>query len=278
MKMFLTRCILLSSIALAMLLDVEAMAGTYIDSQNLAALTVSSVPSTTVGHIAWQFGVMPLDSANEVSSIDVATGTFGFSGDAFRQVNPQEQPTVFADFNAFFGEGEDETTDTQFTYDRSSLIVVPGSELESDTQLEAAFTSFPPMRFDDGSVTFAQVVAPVSATGQFRGAFAVRSVSGGLAQFVEFGPISFRLAAADFDFDGDVDAADLVVWGSSYGIDVGADADSDGDSDGADFLAWQQQFGPGAPGQVSAQIVPEPTTIALFLMATIALLLLPTKR
>ena len=48
----------------------------------------------------------------------------------------------------------------------------------------------------------------------------------------------------DFDFDGDVDGDDFLLWQSNFGGDgpVG-DADQDGDVDGDDFLLWQSNFG-----------------------------------
>lgn len=48
---------------------------------------------------------------------------------------------------------------------------------------------------------------------------------------------------ADLDGSGTVDAADLALLESSYGIDAGGDVDGDGDTDGADFLNWQLQEG-----------------------------------
>ncbi|HEX6963448.1 MAG TPA: hypothetical protein VF175_16390, partial [Lacipirellula sp.] len=67
------------------------------------------------------------------------------------------------------------------------------------------------------------------------------------------------LAAADFNADGLVDAADLAAWTAGAGMIGSAthargDADSDQDVDGADFLAWQRQIGAG--GTVAS--VPEP--------------------
>lgn len=50
-------------------------------------------------------------------------------------------------------------------------------------------------------------------------------------------------ADADFNDDGVIDAADLLVWKTSFGMDAGADADGDGDSDGADYLVWQRTLG-----------------------------------
>lgn len=66
---------------------------------------------------------------------------------------------------------------------------------------------------------------------------------------------------ADFDADGDVDAADLTKWKQSVGPTAAADADGDGDSDGNDFLIWQRQRGNGV---AAAAAVPEPTAAMLF--------------
>jgi hypothetical protein len=256
-------CVIVMSVVLAI---GEAKAA-YIDAQNLVSLTVSKTPSSAAGHVAWRFGVASLDAANEISSIDAVTGEFGFSGSAFRQVNPSGQPTVFSDFNGQFGAGEDATTDTQFTYFRSSLTVAPGTEVEGNTKLEAAFTGFSPILLSDGDVTFAQIVTPEGIGGQFQGGFVVRPVGGGLPQLVEFGPISFGFTPGDFNADGDVDGTDLSIWESSYGVGAGADADVDGDSDGADFLDWQRGFGsPGTPGSGSSQIVPEPSSAGLLIL------------
>ena len=71
---------------------------------------------------------------------------------------------------------------------------------------------------------------------------------------------------ADFDNDGDVDAADLAQWQGDFGANALSDADDDGDSDGADFLAWQRQLGSGA-GVASAEAVPEPSASVLGLLA-----------
>jgi beta-glucanase (GH16 family) len=71
------------------------------------------------------------------------------------------------------------------------------------------------------------------------------------------------LAAADFNLDGIVDAADLAAWQNGYGMSTGAtredgDADDDGDVDGRDYLIWQQQI--SAPEPVSSLSLPEPST------------------
>jgi hypothetical protein len=73
---------------------------------------------------------------------------------------------------------------------------------------------------------------------------------------------------ADFDEDGDVDAADFAAWKSHWGLSSGAlhahgDADGDHDVDGADFLVWQRQIGGGATLPVAEAVVPEPTPALL---------------
>ena len=78
--------------------------------------------------------------------------------------------------------------------------------------------------------------------------------------------------AADFDEDGDVDAADLSAWKNGFGI-IGAaehyqgDADGDLDVDGTDFLIWQRQFGSSLPTSTAAgAAVPEPSTLLLAML------------
>ncbi len=80
---------------------------------------------------------------------------------------------------------------------------------------------------------------------------------------------------ADFDIDGTVDDADLVIWESLFGTGAGADADGDGDSDGKDFLIWQRQFGSGfstdqaSPLASAHATVPEPSTMLLIFLALV---------
>jgi hypothetical protein len=76
---------------------------------------------------------------------------------------------------------------------------------------------------------------------------------------------------ADFDEDGDVDGTDLATLKSNFGAgNAGGDTDEDGDTDGADFLTWQRQVGTTPPASAAAGAVPEPASIALVVMAGIA--------
>ncbi len=77
---------------------------------------------------------------------------------------------------------------------------------------------------------------------------------------------------ADFDFDDDVDSADLTSWQQYAGLASGAtpgqgDANRDGAVNGADFLIWQRQLGRTIDGGLSAAAafgaIPEPSAVAL---------------
>lgn len=84
-----------------------------------------------------------------------------------------------------------------------------------------------------------------------------------------------RPAIADFDVDGDVDATDLNLWQTGYGLAMGAirgdgDADKDGVVDGRDFLTWQRQYGLGLESFAAAQAVPEAQSVLLAALGMIA--------
>jgi hypothetical protein len=77
----------------------------------------------------------------------------------------------------------------------------------------------------------------------------------------------------DFDFDGDVDAADLPLWRTAFGATAAGDADGDLDSDGTDFAIWQQNLGVDlVPGVMAGSSVPEPTAALLTVVATAPIL------
>ena len=84
------------------------------------------------------------------------------------------------------------------------------------------------------------------------------------------------LFTADFDEDGDVDAADLAQWQGDFRANEFSDADGD------DFLAWQQQLGSGPEAVSSARpsspqasttaaVVPEPASLLLISLAALAI-------
>ncbi|HEX6963030.1 MAG TPA: spherulation-specific family 4 protein [Lacipirellula sp.] len=97
------------------------------------------------------------------------------------------------------------------------------------------------------------------------------------AEVLAVAAINASFAAADFNYDGSVDAEDLQRWSAAFGrVGGGAahnngDANGDGAVDGADFLVWQRELGALQPlDSTSATAVPEPTPAALALAALIA--------
>jgi gluconolactonase len=77
----------------------------------------------------------------------------------------------------------------------------------------------------------------------------------------------------DFEYDGDVDAADLAPWRTGFGqtgAALDADANADGAVNAADFLIWQQQLGSNSPSVPAGAAVPEPGAWLLAFMATAA--------
>ena len=121
----------------------------------------------------------------------------------------------------------------------------------------------------------------VRASGGLSGTFATESLptlGGGKALDVQYTSTSVVLAVvsapsltADFDEDGDVDAADLAKWKLGFGAASGAthgqgDADGNGAVDGSDSLAWQQQFGATLATPANGA-VPEPSSAVLAALA-----------
>jgi endoglucanase len=79
----------------------------------------------------------------------------------------------------------------------------------------------------------------------------------------------------DFNFDGTVSAADYTVWRNSLGqTGAGLDADHnfDGIVDDNDYGAWKANFGDSAgAGSAASAIVPEPGTMALIAVGSLAI-------
>lgn len=93
----------------------------------------------------------------------------------------------------------------------------------------------------------------------------------GLAMYQAWVQVASPLAA-DFDEDGEVDAADFAAWSAGYGqadaVPWQGDATGDGAVNGADFLAWQRQLGQTGG---AAATVPE-TSSSLLAISAAALL------
>src|SRR5262249_47662670 len=77
--------------------------------------------------------------------------------------------------------------------------------------------------------------------------------------------------AGDYDNDGDVDAADYQAWRQAFGSSgnpLAADGNKDGTVDAADYVMWRNRYGAPAMGSLAA--IPEPSSVALMILAAVA--------
>ncbi len=151
----------------------------------------------------------------------------------------------------------DETTE----FDRAVIL---GDVTLGGTLALAALDGFVPAVGD-----LFELVTATSITGRFDRVTGARI--GGLMLAPIYGASHVTLAAAlpaDFDLDGDVDAFDLGIWQTGFGITGGAtamdgDADADGDVDAFDLGLWQTNFGTGV-----GATVPEPATWCAMMLSS----------
>lgn len=91
---------------------------------------------------------------------------------------------------------------------------------------------------------------------------------------LSFNPLSGGpFIPGDFDRNGVVDGADLIVWQDNFGQQSGlGDGDNNGVVDGADFLVWQRQYQVAGemPPSGGASAVPEPTGLTIAAIAIFA--------
>jgi hypothetical protein len=88
---------------------------------------------------------------------------------------------------------------------------------------------------------------------------------------IEFASMASLHDPADFDGDGDIDGADVLVWQRTLGATglppgSGADANGDGRVDGADLAVWRTRV-TAANSVPSSGAVPEPSSLMMMLPA-----------
>ncbi len=78
--------------------------------------------------------------------------------------------------------------------------------------------------------------------------------------------VELAIPDGDYDFDGDVDGSDFLIWQRSLGstTDVAADGNGNGIVDAADLAIWEA--GVAAATSAGTAAVPEPTTFGLTLL------------
>lgn len=100
----------------------------------------------------------------------------------------------------------------------------------------------------------------------------------GVVQYINTPPIP-----GDYDHNGIVQPADYTLWRSTIGSTVLLDADGNGNHvvDAADYVFWRKNYtgsGAGSGLDSSVSTVPEPTTAALVVLATVGLVSCSRRR
>ncbi|MDZ4659952.1 MAG: hypothetical protein SH868_20435 [Bythopirellula sp.] len=84
------------------------------------------------------------------------------------------------------------------------------------------------------------------------------------------------ITPGDYDFDGDVDGRDFLIWQRAYGTsDSMADGDDSGTVGPEDLVIWQDHYGETAPPVAASISVPEPASLALGVMSLLAMVRRP---
>ena len=122
------------------------------------------------------------------------------------------------------------------------------------------------------------VALDTSTPGMKSGMITISSSSQAVQNGLVSIPVSYQvlslLLTGDYNQNGEVDAADYVLWRDTFGQNIangmGADGDGDGTIDDEDYLVWRSHFGQSASESRAAAsdiAVPEPGTASLLILA-----------
>jgi hypothetical protein len=171
------------------------------------------------------------------------------------------------------------TPDGEFAI--AALVTAPTSTTLADRLLALPLDGGQPITLEDGTVgpLMAQIsnaaYAPTIAGDLL---FYLKGYGDGQAGFYVVDLPSSAMLAGDYNGDGNVDAADYVVWRRHVGAEAGTlSNDVDGGVIGAaQYETWRENFGrtapgAGAAGRHDALAVPEPTSAVLLALITAAM-------
>jgi hypothetical protein len=126
--------------------------------------------------------------------------------------------------------------------------------------------------------TFPILTAATGVTGQFT-TLSLPALTSNLAWKLRYATNDLTLVATlpyDFNGDGEVSAADYVVWRDTLGRSIHAGTGADGNFDGqitsADFDLWRAHFGETVASASATAAVPEPSTLLLMCFGSLAAL------
>jgi hypothetical protein len=126
-----------------------------------------------------------------------------------------------------------------------------------------------------------RVALDTSTPGMKSGTISIMSSSQAVQNSLISIPVNYQvvspLLTGDYNQNGEVDAADYVLWRDTFGQNIaggtGADGNGDGTIDEADYAVWRSHFGQSASESLAAVAarsdiaVPEPSTGLLILLA-----------
>jgi hypothetical protein len=128
-----------------------------------------------------------------------------------------------------------------------------------EVQITSQYTEYAPDP-PSGPILRDYVNGNMTLTGGFDG-----TVFDGIAML--FNITATPLEPGDYNGDGTVDGADLIVWQENYGTsNPFVDGNGDGIVDTADYIVWRLHQSPTGAGSTT---IPEPTTAALLLIAAL---------
>ncbi|MAT70196.1 MAG: hypothetical protein CMJ58_11820 [Planctomycetaceae bacterium] len=266
--------------------DTQALAGTVnalldfgggADFPSVAELTVTSGNVMPTGNYLITIAGLQTVRINDAAA-DITT------------LNPPGTMTQMAGTNVTY---QFDAADLSVSLNQGTVIATGLAESTVDLAAEPVTNSAPAGTF--GSIEF----TAVTTSGPYRTIAAVMTlpielqdtidVNGVMVNVTAAGVVvadaSFVIAlpaiATDFDMNLSVDADDLAIWQSNFGLPASAttatgDADGDGAVSGGDYLLWQHDNGLAPPAPAAAA-VPEPTA-ALLAAAALAVAIVRGRR
>jgi hypothetical protein len=216
-------------------------------------------PNGTVS-VGADAGPDTLVDASEIDFVSIAN-----SVDAdyfwFEVTGPVGLNAVLTPRGGVFNQAAQGETQSQFNANARSNLALAIFDSDGTTTLALAN-----LALEGGVESFTGLRLP--AAGRY---FARVTGSSEIVQLYQLDLSTVALAATlpgDFNLDGEVSAADYVVWRKSVGATgpgLAADANQDQVIDDADYSVWRANFGAvaGSSTALFASSVPEPTSITL---------------